>query len=132
MQRFRAILLLLIIGITLIPWQSICMAHPLGHDHHEHEGPSPCELRAKAIAESDGPILLPPMDCEHISDAMDDYNQTQVKRIAPTIQMIAVAAVIFDLVHFEITERPFLLPPEPNCRSAILLSDSPLREPPLV
>jgi len=119
-------------GMTILPWQSMCIAHPLGHDHQKHDRPSPCDLRAKAVAESDGPLFLPPMDCEHISDATDDFNQTQVERIVPTIQMIAVAAVIFDLVKFDTTEQPFLLPPDPKCRSATLLSDSPLRAPPLV
>lgn len=125
-------MLLFIIGMTILPWQLMCIAHPFGHDHHAHEGPSPCELRAKAIAESDGPIILSPMDCEHVLDATDDYNQTQVEKIVPTVQMVAVAAVLFDLVSFEIKEQPFLSPPEPYCRSATLLSDSPLRAPPLV
>jgi len=84
------------------------------------------------VAQQPGEHLLPPMDCEHISDATGDYNQTQVERTVPTVQLIAVAAVVFDLVSFEITEQPFLLPPDPNCRSATLLSDSPLRGPPLV
>ena len=118
-------------GMTILPWQAMCVAHPFGHDHHEHDGPSPCELRRMTLQQP-GEHLLPPMDCEHISDATDDYNQTQVERIVPTIQLIAVAAIVFDLVSFEITEQPFLLPPDPNCRSATLISDNPLRGPPLV
>jgi len=84
------------------------------------------------VLQQPGEHLLPPMDCEHISDATDDYSQTQTERIVPTIQLIAVAAVVFDLVRFEITEQPFSIPPEPHCRSATLLSNSPLRGPPLV
>lgn len=118
-------------GMIIFPWQLVCVAHPFGHNHHKHDGPSTCEIQ-KVAAQLPGEHILPPMDCEHISDATDDYNQTQVERIVPTIQLVAVAAVIFDLVRFEITEQPFLLPPEPNCRSATLLSDSPLRAPPLV
>lgn len=118
--------------MTILPWQLMCIAHPFGHDHHAHEGPSPCELRAKAIAESDGPIILPPMDCEHISEATDDYSQTQTERIVPIIQLVAFTAVVFDLVSFGIKEEPFLSPPEAYCRSATLLSDSPFRGPPLV
>jgi len=117
--------------MTILPWQLVCVAHPFGHDHHEHEGPSTCELHRMA-AQQPGEHLLPPMECEHISDATDEYNQTQVERIVPSIQMVAVAAVIFDLVSLETTEQPFLLPPDPKCRSATLLSDSPLRAPPLV
>jgi len=117
--------------MTILPWQAMCVAHPFGHDHQEHDGPSLCEIH-RMVAQQPGEHLLPPMDCEHISDATDDYNQTQVERTVPTVQLIAVAAVVFDLVSFEITEQPFLLPPDPNCRSATLLSDSPLRGPPLV
>ncbi len=109
----------------------MCVAHPFGHDHHKHDGPSPCELR-RITLQQPGEHLLPPMDCDHISDATDDYNQTQTGQIVPTIQMVAVASVLFNFVSFEITEQPFLIPPEPNCRSATLLSDSPLRAPPLV
>lgn len=118
-------------GMTIFPWQLVCAAHPFGNDHHGHDGPSSCEIHRMA-AQEPGQHLLPPMECQHISDATDDHNQTQVERIVPTIQLIAVAAVVFDLVSFEITEQPFLLPPDPNCRSATLLSDSPLRGPPLV
>ncbi|MEX0981901.1 MAG: hypothetical protein WD577_05020 [Bacteroidales bacterium] len=133
MARIKSILLLIIMGIILFPWQMICLAHPFGHahHHHHHEGPSPCEIR-RIVLQQPGEHLLPPMECEHISDATDDYNQTQVERIVPTVQLIAVAAVVFDLVGFEITEQPFLLPIDPKCRSATLLSDSPLRGPPLV
>ncbi len=117
--------------MTILPWQLMCIAHPFGHDHHEHDGPSPCEIH-RMVAQQPGEHLLPPMDCEHISEATDDYSQTQTERIVPTKQLVAVAAVVFDLVRFEITEQPFLIPLEPNCRSATLLSDSPLRAPPLV
>lgn len=118
-------------GMIIIPWQLMCIAHPFGRDHKEHDGPSPCEIH-RIIAQQPGEHLLPPMDCDHISDTTDNYNQAQVERIVPTIQLIAVIAVVFNLVNFEITEQPFLLPPNPNCRSATLLSDSPLRAPPLV
>lgn len=131
MRQLKSILLLFVLGLTLVPWQSICTTHPFGHDHHGHDGPSTCELHAM-VAQQPGEHLLPPMDCTHISDATDEYNQTQVERIVPTIQQVAVAAVLFDLVSFEITEQPFLLPPEPKCRSATLLSDSPLRAPPFI
>ncbi len=131
MRQLKSILLLFIMGMTILPWQLMCIAHPFGHEHHEHDGPSTCELHEMA-AQQPGEHLLPPMECEHISDVTDDYNQAQVERIVPTIQLVAVVAVVYDLVGFEITENPFLLPPNPKCRSATLLSDSPLRAPPLV
>lgn len=109
----------------------MCVAHPFGHDHHEHDGPSPCEMR-RIIVQLPGEHLLPPMDCEHISDATDDYNKTQAERAVPTIELNAVFALFSNLVIFEIREQQFLNPPDPNCRSATLLSDSPLRAPPIV
>jgi hypothetical protein len=118
-------------GITMFPWQMMCTAHPFGHDHHNHDGPSPCEIR-RMVLQQPGEHLLPPMNCNHMSDATDDYNQIQVEKIVPTIQMVAVASMLFDLVNVEITKQTFLIPPEPNCRSATLLSDRPLRAPPLV
>ena len=118
-------------GMTILPWQMVCKTHPLGHQHKDGDKPSLCEIHKKA-AQEPGQHLLPPMECEHISDAIDDYDQTPVEKVVPTIQMVAVAAILFDLVSFEIPEQPFQLPPDPNCRSATLLSDSPLRAPPLV
>lgn len=109
----------------------MCIAHPFGHNHHAHDGPSPCELRSIALQQP-GVHLVPPMDCEHISDATDDFSQTQLESIVPTIPFVAIAAVIFDLVSFEIATQAFLIPPETNCRSATLLSDNLLRGPPLV
>lgn len=131
MQKKIAILLLLIMGITIVPWQSMCMAHPLGHEHHAEDELSPCEIH-RIVAQQAGLHLLPPMECEHVSDATDDFNQNQVEKIVPTIQLIAVASVLFDLLSFETPEQPYFNPPNPNCRSATLLSDSPLRAPPFI
>jgi hypothetical protein len=117
--------------MTLLPWQAVCLAHPLGHEHQQHDGPSPCELRAIALQQP-GENLLPLMDCDHISSATDNYSQTDVERTVPAQQLTTVVAVLFNLVSFEVKELPFLIPPAPNCRSASLFSDSPLRGPPLV
>jgi len=119
-------------GITLFPWQMVCSSHPFGHEHHHHvEGePSTCELH-RIYANADGQHILPPMECEHISSQIDDFNQTQ-REIIATNQMVAIVSVVFDLVSSDNQQEPFLIPPEPNCRSATLLSDSHLRAPPLV
>ncbi|MFT6443201.1 MAG: hypothetical protein ACJASM_002760 [Salibacteraceae bacterium] len=116
-------------GIIILPWQMMCTAHPFGHHHHKHDGPSPCEIR-RMVLQQPGKQLLPPMYCNHISDATDDYKQIQVEKIVPPIQLVAVASILFDLVNFKIPKQPFLIPAEANCRSATLLSDSPLRAPP--
>ncbi len=131
MKQIQSILLLLIIGITLLPWQLACNAHPFGHTHHKNSGPSACEILRKVIQQP-GKHLTPPMDCKNVAAATDTYDQTQVLNIVPTIQLAAVDVVIFDLVGFEIKEQPYIFTPDPNCRSAIIISDSPLRGPPLV
>jgi len=115
----------------MLPWQVICTAHVFDSNHHNHEGPSSCELH-RIAAQQEGQHILPPMDCEHVSSAIDGYTQPQVEKIVPTVQMVAMAVVLFDLVKFDIQEQSVFLPPIPNCRSATLLSDSPLRGPPLV
>jgi len=118
-------------GITLFPWQMVCSSHPFGHEHHEHDGPSVCELHEK-YANEEGQHFLPPMECQHITSQIDDFNQTQTEKIVPTIQLAAIVAVLLDFVSSDNQQQSYLLPPEPNCRSATLLSDSPLRAPPLV
>ena len=46
------------------------------------------------------------------------------------LHLFTVVSVVFNLVNHEITKQPLLIPPDPNCRSATLLSDSPFRAPP--
>lgn len=118
-------------GIILFPWQMICLAHPFGHKHHHHDGPSPCELHRIAVQQG-GQHILPPMECNHILSAIDDLQQPQVEKIVPTFHTLIVFAVLFDFVNFDNKEQPFLFPPDPQCRSATLISDNPLRGPPLV
>ena len=79
-----------------------------------------------------GKHILPPMDCKHIAHTVDYYNRSQVEKTAPTLQLVAVAAVLFDLVKIDSKAQHFLFPPVPKCRSATLYSDNPLRGPPLV
>lgn len=118
-------------GIILFPWQLICVAHPFGHEHHEHDGSSPCELH-RMYANEPGEHILPPMECEHILSQLDDFQQPQVEKVKPTIQTLAIATVLFNLICIEQYEQPYLFPPDPNCRSAPLLSSHTLRGPPLV
>ena len=123
-------------AILIAPWSMLdfCIAHPLGHEHHHHKpGEStPCELRAKAIAESDGPIILPPMECKDFFINVDDYLSTDDFKVKPTTKNFIVAAILFDLIELEYQQEPHLLPPNPQCRSATLISNNSLRGPPLV
>ncbi len=131
MRKFKSILLLIIMGIILFPWQMICLAHPFGHEHHHHNDPSPCELH-RIAAQQGGEHFLPPMECGHILSQIDDFQQPQVEKIAPTVQLFAILAIVFELVKLDNHEQSFLFPPDPQCRSATLFSDNPLRGPPLV
>lgn len=135
MQRLKSILLLFIMAMLIAPWSLLdfCIAHPFGHDHHHEPGkPTPCELRAKAIRESNGPIMLPPMDCDKFSVNADDYQAPDDSQVKPTTQTLVVAAVLLDIVRLDYPEEPFPIPPDPKCRSATVISTRQLRAPPLV
>ena len=116
-------------GIILFPRQLVCMAHPLGHDHHQHEGPSPCELRQQYKGKE--AALWPPMECKKALSAIEEFDQPDVQKTASSVQMVMVA-VLLDLLKINSKHQPDLPSPYPNCRSATLFSDSPLRAPPLV
>jgi hypothetical protein len=131
MQQIKSILLLFIIGIILFPWQVICPAHPFGHEHHHHNGPSPCELH-RIASQQKGQHILPPMECGHISPLIDGFQPTQVENVVPTFHTFVVFAILIGFINCNIEKQPFFFSPDPHCRSATLISDNPLRGPPLV
>jgi len=119
-------------GMVLFPWQMFCTNHVFGREQHRHDGGlSSCELRRIAMQQP-GEHLLPPPECHYVSLAVNEFEQPQNSQVVPIFQTVIVAAVLFNVVNFEIPEQPPLYSPDPNCRSATLLSDSPLRGPPLV
>jgi len=69
---------------------------------------------------------------KHTLSPVDDFQQTQVEKVKPTIQTLVVAAVLLDLVRIASHEEPIFFPPDPKCRSAPILSSHTLRGPPLV
>lgn len=115
--------------MTFFPWQMICATHPIGQEHHAHDGPSPCELRRQYKGEA--PVFWPHMHCDEKLSAVDVYT-SQDNSVIVTIRTVVVIAVLFEVFKTENQEQHFQLPPEPKCRSATLLSDIPLRAPPLV
>ncbi|MFZ6010782.1 MAG: hypothetical protein ACOYXT_10590 [Bacteroidota bacterium] len=130
MRQLKARLLLFVLGITLFPWQLVCVAHPFGHEHHD--GPSPCELRRLA-AQQPGQHLMPPMDCDHILAQIDDIQQPQTENVLPAFQTVAVPCALLGQIHCpDSGEALTEFPPEPRCRSATLISDCPTRGSPLV
>ena len=131
MYRWKAIFLLLIFSFSITPWQLVCTAHPFGHEHHENNQPSICDLH-KSIQGQEGEFLLPPMECEHINSALDDFTLVVGQNIVPDVQLLAIVAVIFEIPLDFKQNTTFLIPPIPKCRSATLLSDSPLRAPPFI
>lgn len=131
MQKTKVIGLLFVIGMALFPWKLICIAHPFGHSHEHHDPGklSPCELHRQAAQEG-GQHILPPMHCKHISPGIDNYQTTEKFQIKPTFQTLVFAAVLFEIIKVDYPEPPFIIPPEPNCRSAPVLSVHSLRAPP--
>lgn len=116
--------------MIFFPWQTICIAHPFGHVHHDHDGPSPCELR-KQYKGKDA-ALFPPMHCHNFSADTDNYQAPDKFQIQPIYQTLAIVAVLFEFIKITSPEQPYLFPPDPNCRSATIISDNTLRGPPLV
>jgi hypothetical protein len=128
MQRLKSIFLLFIFGL-LISFSSLFDFCITGHKHHHEPGkPTPCELRK--LYKGDGMAIWPPM-CHKVSVNTDDYQLTNEVKIEPSIQTIVVAAVLLDLISLDYSEEPFLLPPDPKCRSATLISTNRLRGPPI-
>ncbi len=128
MKTFKSFLLLILMGIILFPREMVCMTHPLGHNH-QHEGPSPCELRQQYKGKGDA--LWPPMDCKKMLTAIEQFDIQDVQKTATSVQLIVVA-VLLDIINPDNNRQPDLPSPYPNCRSATCYSDSPLRAPPLV
>ncbi len=130
MQKIKHIVLLIILGITLFPWQMVCIAHPLGHTHHKHDEPSPCEIRRQYKGEES--VFWSPMECNHLLSQTDVFEQPEIEKIKPAIKAISIFTVLFDSIIREKNKHPFLLTPDPKCRSATRLTDSPFRGPPTV
>lgn len=130
MVKRKSISLLVIMGMVLLPWEVICVTHPLGHKHQHHDGPSPCELRKNYKGEY--PVFWPEMDCKHINAITDDFQQTRNEQIKPVVQTLVFVAVTLELIQVPYTEQPHLLPPEPRCRSIPIISSNSLRGPPIV
>jgi len=97
MDRVKTILLLFIIGILILPWQLLCLAHPFGHEHHHHDGPSPCELRAQY--QGDAPCFWPPMECKHLSADVGEYQQPMDVKISHPVKAFAIVAILFNWVE---------------------------------
>jgi len=130
MLKSKAIMLLTIVWMLIFPWRlaEFCVTHPLGHEHHHHDGLSQCELR-KIIKETS---YWPPMECFKMQVAADDYQVPQRPKLDLSIKTLAVAAVLFELVAELLPQSPFIEPPRPRNTSDPPLKLYPLRGPPLV
>lgn len=127
MQKIKSIVLLNLMGIILFPWQSICLAHPLGEP--PHKGISTCELRKEY--KGDQAVFWPPMHCKHTVLKSTDFQQPQYDTILLVLSPFTITTYNFEFVSNEREMKPSLFLSEPNCRSATLISDNPLRGPPL-
>ncbi len=129
MKRAKSIFLLSIISMMLLPWQLMCMAHPMGHAHHHAPGElSPCEQRRLYKETS----VWPPMDCYKLSINADDYQLPQNDKLTPSVQTLAVTAVLLELIKVDLPENVFIPLPDPKCHSRPPPSSNLLRAPPIV
>ncbi|MEX2231170.1 MAG: hypothetical protein WD824_03345 [Cyclobacteriaceae bacterium] len=128
MTAKQPILLLLLFGIIIFPWQifDFCVTHPLGHNHGHHDGPSPCEIRKQFK----GTAYWPPMDCFKISTDADDFQQPE--KVKPTVSGFAVIAIFFEVIQVTAQKQTFTLLLDIGCNSDPPLRVNALRGPPLV
>lgn len=117
-------------GTIVFPWSLVCLAHPLGHDHHEHhDGPSPCELRAQHDGKTE--VYWPPMNCKHLHVGIHEIQKPEVKKISLPFFEVDAIQLVFESNLVEKATTVFLFPPDQKCRSATLISANALRGPPL-
>ncbi len=119
----------------MFPWLLICITHPFGHDHHQHENPSPCELRKEYSG--NGPVFFPPMNCDQVSSKFEDYEK--IANNNSTHFSFAIATLPFSinsvfkkvfLQSIEVrsnSDPPFITlkdraPPDNNSKTNILLT----------
>lgn len=129
MKQAKTIFLLSIILLMLMPWQLMCMAHPMGHTHHHAPGElSPCEQRRLCKETS----VWPTMDCYKISINTDYYQLPQSDKLTPPVQTLIVAAVLPELIEADLPEDVFIPLPDPKCHSGPPRPSNLLRAPPIV
>ncbi|MCC6753015.1 MAG: hypothetical protein IT266_03415 [Saprospiraceae bacterium] len=129
MHRIRALALLGFFALVSIPWQLICLEHPFGHDHHAHQGPSPCEMRRQY--KGDVPAWWPPMHCHHTVANTDAFQLPQEQALILHFELPAAAP--FNLLTLQLPEcTPRSSPPVsgPGSDSDPPFSSQTLRGPP--
>jgi hypothetical protein len=102
----------------------------LGNNHHHHAAGKPglCELR-KSFKDD---AYWPPMDCKYLNIHSNNFKQSHKEQIKPTVQILVLAAFLLEHEQITFPEQPLLLPPDPKCRSATIISVNTPRGPPLV
>lgn len=128
MQRAGSIFLLSIMLMMLLPFQLMCMAHPMGHAHHYAPGElSPCEQRRLCKETS----IWPPMDCYELSVNADDYQLPKNDKLTLSVQTLVVGAVLLELIEVDLQEDIVFPLPDPKCHSGPPPSSHLLRAPPI-
>ena len=114
MQSAKSVFLLSMVAITLLPWQMVCMAHPMGHNHHHEPGElSPCEKRKR----NKDTAFWPLMDCDRMAIDTGHYRRPHNENLIRAIQTLFVAPVKLQLVKIELPQAPALQLPEPRGNS---------------
>lgn len=127
MQRGRSIFLLSVTLMMLLPYQLICMAHPMGHTHHAPGEISPCEQRRLCKETS----FWPPMDCYKFSVNADDYQLPLNDKLICSVQAPVVDATLLELTEIDLPESIIFPLPDPKCHSWPPPSSHLLRAPPV-
>lgn len=104
-------------GMTLFPWQALCQAHPLGHEHHDHDGPSPCEQLREKQKQHKETAFWSDMECVHFSAFEADYETQQTKPLKFSTQQMLVALILLDVLDCSIPSSEFISQPETRSNS---------------
>jgi len=126
LRKISSILLVFLISLNFLPVQLLCLAHPFGHKAHEHDIPSPCELRAEWNGNEDA--LFPPMHCNHFEIDQDLFEKPNTN-ISGLNNLLLVYFVPNIDEGQEITS-PFFIQPDPKGNSDPPLKRYLLRGPP--
>ena len=121
--------------MLVIPWRllGLCIAHPTGHDHpHEFGKLTPCEIRAKDIRDVKETGIWPSMVCHTFIIEVDEFQiQEEESYLVDQKQQFA-AYIDLATVALLYPQEPYLMPPDPYCRSATTIGPKQLRAPPIV
>ena len=129
MRKAHSISLLALALVLIMPWSlmDFCIVHPLGHDHHEHEGPSTCQQRSVSTET----CWWPPMECHRIGILTDDFRLPECLYALSSVTVSPGLIPIGRIQHLAIPTAAFIAYPKPRNNSDPPEEPNPLRGPPI-